>query len=38
MTMAINNEVPFMERFPQNAACMSFNDIAKLLIDRAKRK
>lgn len=38
MTMAINNEVPFMERFPQNAACMSFNEIAKLLIDRAKRK
>jgi len=38
MTMAINAAIPFMEKFPNNAATMSFFDLAKLLIERAKRK
>ncbi len=38
MTMAINASIPFMEKFPNNAATMSFIDLAKLLIDRYKRK
>lgn len=38
MTMAINAAIPFMEKFPNNAATMSFIDLARILIDRFKRK
>lgn len=38
MTMAINAAMPFMEKFPNNAATMSFIDLARILIDRFKRK
>jgi pilus assembly protein CpaE len=38
MTMAINAAVPFMERFPENAACSTFNDIARLIQAYAGRK
>jgi pilus assembly protein CpaE len=38
MSMAINAAVPFMEKFPNNAATMSFNDIARKVIERAKPK
>lgn len=37
MTMAINDAVPFMDKFPNNAACMGFTDLARQLIQRAKQ-
>ncbi|MBI5031254.1 MAG: response regulator [Chloroflexi bacterium] len=37
MTMAINDAVPFMEKFPNNAACMGFTDLARQLLQRAKQ-
>jgi pilus assembly protein CpaE len=38
MTMAVNEGVPFMAKFPENSACMVFNDIARLLRERDKAK
>lgn len=38
MTMAMNAAVPFMEKFPENSACMSFIDIAHKVIERANPK
>ena len=38
MTMAINAAVPFMERFPENAASASFIDVAQQLQTRLKSK
>lgn len=38
MSMAINAAVPFMEKFPGNAATMSFNDIARKIVERANPK
>ncbi len=38
MTMAINATVPFMEKFPENSACYTFEEIAKLVRERIKRK
>jgi len=38
MTMAINMAVPFMERFPENAASASFTDIAQWLRGRVVAK
>lgn len=38
MSMAINAAVPFIEKFPNNAATMSFNDIAHKIIERANPK
>jgi hypothetical protein len=39
MTMAINDSVPFMEKFPDHTAGMAFTDLARLLQtrDRAKK-
>jgi hypothetical protein len=38
MTMAINAAIPFMEKFPNNAATMSFFDLAKLLMSAPNAK
>ena len=37
MTMAINDGIPFMEKFPNNAACLAIIDLARQLIERAKQ-
>jgi len=37
MTMAINAASPFMAKFPNNSACMTFQDLARLLIERGKK-
>jgi len=37
MTMAINDKVPFMDKFPNNAACMGFTDLARQLLQRSQQ-
>jgi len=37
MTMAINEGVPFMEKFPDKAAYMAITDLARQLVERAKQ-
>jgi len=36
MTMAINDSVPFMAKFPDHSAAMVFSELARLLIERGK--